>query len=429
MSAAMSTQKKLLDFGANNKIILDAAKYAVFLFCFFSLPFYLMPPGTFVYFVCMVGPGLVYGFGTMLVWMRARGRPGAALTDKDLHISVLKPMCDLDPRLEENLESFANLSAPDQFKVFMCFARESDTGYPVAAEFAKRHPQRFRLIVGSEPGMANPKISQLVHAMKEETKSACNPFVWVSESNVETSQEFMENLAKTYKQANSEGGGQKPTMVHAAIVGVFGSGIGARMERMCLSSEFNPFAEIASFFDKFGCIGKTVFFGRDDIEQVGGLQRFGNVAGEDHLMGEAFYRHGRLICCSMATRNVLGDMPATAFFNRHSRWAVMRRSLQTSAFVIEPLISVMWPAFFCVVGMVPGWCVLMWLVGRGILDFVNHMMLVGPEDIHVLDMLAVPLKEVLLAAAWIRAVFVRTVNWRGHVYTMAENSSLTKKTN
>eukprot|EP00930_Biecheleria_cincta_P055485 TRINITY_DN41802_c0_g1_i1.p1 TRINITY_DN41802_c0_g1~~TRINITY_DN41802_c0_g1_i1.p1 ORF type:complete len:465 (-),score=62.70 TRINITY_DN41802_c0_g1_i1:136-1464(-) len=417
------------EVGVNNIFFLDLLKWAAFAIFFYVPTYYLMDLNTFIYFAALAMPGFFFAFATSLVWKRARRIPAVEampVTAKDLHISVLKPMCDLDPRLRENLESFANLSAPDEFQVFMCLARESDSGYPVAAEFAKRYPKRFKLVVGSEPDLGNPKISQVVHAMEKETKLSCNPFLWISESNVEASQEFMEHLVKTWKHANVEN--RTPTLVHAPLVGVYGNGIAARMERMCLSSEFNPLAEVAYYFDKFGVIGKTYFLHRDDVEQIGGLRRFGNFLGEDHLIGEAFYRSGRLVCCNLATRNVLGDMSIWSFFSRHARWAVMRRALQTGPFVLEPLINVLWPAVFVLARLIPSWCLIIYFIIRSTLDFVNYVLLVPEEDVHFLDILAVPLKEILIAAAWIRACFVRIVHWRGgQIITVGPESTIVHK--
>ena len=88
----------------------------------------------------------------------------------------------------------------------------------------------------------NMKVSQLLYAMRKEAATSCNPYIWISETNVETCQEFMENLVKTWKQANLAE--RKPTLVHAPLVGVFGTGLGSRMERMHLSSQLNTLHEL-----------------------------------------------------------------------------------------------------------------------------------------------------------------------------------------
>ena len=138
--------------------------------------------------------------GTLLAWWRTRRRPKVMLEPSDFHISVLKPMCGVDPRADENLETFAALDVPTEFRVFLCLARESDPAYPIAARFVKKYPKRFTLVVGLDAGCINPKISQMVNAWP---LSAKNPFMWISESNVETSQAFMENLVGTLKEAKA----------------------------------------------------------------------------------------------------------------------------------------------------------------------------------------------------------------------------------
>jgi hypothetical protein len=325
-------------------------------------------------------------------------------------------MCSLDPRLEENLQSFADLSAPDQFQVFLCLAAETMEAYPLAVKYATAHPHRFKLVVGADASLSNPKMSQLVYALQNEPAVSKNPFIWVSESNVETCQEFMENLAMTWKEANAVD--RKPTLVNAPIVAVYGTGLGARMERMTLSSELNPNSEIALLMGTPGVIGKTQFFHRDDMEKLGGLQQWGNNLCEDQLMGEAFYKAGRLAWCSFATRNVIGELSVSTYRSRHDRWAMMRCNAHPS-FMAEPLISFMVPVSAWLLGLLSTQWIVAFTVFRCVLDWVNHVMMTSSlMEVHVLDMLVVPLKEVLLFYSWCRALLVSNIEWRGSLYRL-----------
>jgi ceramide glucosyltransferase len=349
---------------------------------------------------------LITLIGTFFAWLRARRTVDCELTDGDLRITVMKPMSGNDPRLEENLESFARLRCPPEFEVLLCLGSERDAAFPIAQAFATRHPHRFRVVCGAAPHLGNAKIAQLVSAWS----TAKNPFIWVSESNVETTQAFMEALARTWKVANAKG--RVKTLVHAPLVGVHGEGLGAAFERMHLSSLQNPNHEVALLLNLHAVVGKTEFFHRDDMLALGGLQAFGNYLGEDYMMGTAFAKEGVVRCSHVATCNVLGALSVQAWFDRHSRWAVMRKTMVgTPFYVLEPQIHLGWVVVLFAFGLVPAWLLGLLTLARVFIDGANYAMQ-AREWPRPGDLLVVPLKELVVFLAWVSAVFTFHVKWR-----------------
>lgn len=362
-------------------------------------------------------PALAWGFvaslgtlvtlvATFFTWLRSRRVLTTPLNESDLRITVMKPMSGLDPRLEENLETFAALQAPAEFEVLMCLGSSSDGAYPVAKRFVEKYPQRFRLVLGSDARFGNAKMAQLIHAWPE----AKNDFIWVSESNVETSQSFMEELARRWKAGNAKQ--RKKTLVHAPLVGVYGSGVGAALERMHLASLQNPNQELGLLLGMHAIVGKTEFFHRDDMVAIGGLERFGNYLGEDYMMGAAFSKEGQVLCTSIPTRNVLGPLTVSAWFDRHARWAVMRKTMVGGAFfILEPQNTLWFVTLFFAAGVIPAWLWGMLLGARLFIDGVNYSIQTG-ELPRLGDVLLVPFKELLLFLAWLNACFTFHVKWR-----------------
>ena len=357
------------------------------------------------WFVASVG-ALTTLLGTLLAWLRARSSSIDPLNDADLAITVMKPMSGKDPHLEENLESFARLRAPRGFEVLLCLGRESDAAWPIAKDFVRRYPERFRLTVGVTPGFGNAKSAQLISAFPH----AKNQLIWVSESNVDTSQAYLEALASTWKRAQAKG--RVKTLVHAPLVGVGGKGVGAALERMHLASLQNPNHELALLVGLHAVVGKTEFFHRDDLQALGGFQAFGNYLGEDHMMATAFAKEGVVRCIGIPTRNVLGSMTLHAWFDRHARWAVMRKTMVGPAFYfLEPLVHLGVPSVLFLCGLIPGWLLAVLLLVRVFIDGVNYAMQAHALP-RVSDLLLVPLKEAALFLAWVNAVFSVHVKWR-----------------
>lgn len=349
---------------------------------------------------------LVYVFGTMAAAVRVRRRRPVVRRD-ELRISVLKPMGGLDPGLEQNLESFARLEAHDDFEVICSVATEEDAAVPVVRRFIAKYPRRFALVVGANKQLRNQKMAQLSVALPR----ARNELLWISESNVETSQAAMESLLATWRDAQRDG--RRPTLVHAPLVAVGGTGLGARFERMHLAAIQNPIHEVMLVAGMHLVVGKTEFMHRDDLAALGGLEAFGDFLGEDYMMGQAFAKRGIVRCAPEPTRNVLGALSVQAWFERHVRWAVMRKTIVPWSFVtLEPTMLGFSSVVLAAFGLVP-WSLALALVAlKASLDGVNYW-LAARTPPQLLDLLVAPLKELLLAFAWLKALSTFEVTWRG----------------
>lgn len=366
----------------------------------------MLTSGSPVWWIAASAGTVVTLVGTLCAWLRARRRVRGGLLASDLGVTVMKPLSGFDPGLEQNLESFARLAAPPSFQVLLCLRSPHDPAYPLAQRFVDRYPGRFELSLGADTSLGNAKLAQLAAAWPR----AKNELVWVSESNVETSQAFFEALVVTWREVNARG--RVKTLVHAPLVGVGGEGVGAALERMHLSSFQNANHELALALGLHVVVGKTEFFHRDDLADLGGFEAFGNYLGEDHLLGEAFGRAGVVRIIPVATRNVLGPMTVRAWFQRHARWAVMRKTLVAPAFyLLEPLVQLAWPALLWALGVLPLSGLLLLTLARMGIDAVNWRAHAGRWP-ALTDLAVVPLKEALLCAAWVHAVFSSQVRWR-----------------
>src|SRR5689334_19731959 len=105
-------------------------------------------------------------------------------------ISILKPLCGVDDRLVQNLESFGALSYP-HYEVLLGLERLDDPAYPIACRVAARWPERMRIVLQhGAPGL-NPKVNQLITL----ARSARHDVLVVSDSNVAVEPEYLHEIA------------------------------------------------------------------------------------------------------------------------------------------------------------------------------------------------------------------------------------------
>jgi hypothetical protein len=372
----------------------------------------------FMTFVALIS-SFLYLLGTVLSVRRVLKKHDVIVTPQDCAISVLKPMSGLDPNLEGNLETFAQLQAPDSFEVIMCIASESDPCFAVAKKFVTRYPQRFRIVVGSNPKHGNGKMAQLSVGYPH----AKNDFIWISESNVETSQGFMHSLMATWKEINASG--RKPTLVHAPLVAVQGSGLGAALERNHLTSLQNSSHETSLLFLGVpAVIGKAEFFHREDFALVGGIDAFGNYLGEDHMMGRAFSKIGEVRAARVATRNVIGAMRIKDWFARHARWTVMRKTLEPVGFhTVELFIYSAIPVTLALFNVINPKFAVGIIALRAVLDTVIYWAHARQAP-RVSDILVGPIKETLLVVMWLYAATTLHVKWRDKAIRIGRNTEV-----
>ncbi len=344
--------------------------------------------------------------------VRRLGSSGASLTRDELVISALKPMRGLDPSLESNLESFARLDVPDAFEVLLLLDDVRDEALPLAEKMAKRYPKRFRVIVGTSPGMTNPKVASLCHALP----FAKNSLIWVTDSNVETSDEHLRAQMLEWKGIQAKG--RRPTLIHAPIAAVGGSGLGARLERLQLATYNTVNAETTLAAGIDAVVGKSLFLHRDDLKAVGGLEAFAAASGEDFLMGRAFHQVGVVRSARRTTRQVLGEHLTLAdFWKRQARWAKVRHRMTPLAFMLLEPFSYFGTAFLWMsLGLLP------WQVVAGVMGVKmagdSVLMLAIAGEVRLLDVVVLPLKEAVLLLVWASTFFTREVTWRGRRLTV-----------
>jgi ceramide glucosyltransferase len=347
---------------------------------------------------------LVFTGSVVAALVRRYRRAPPFATSPMLRVTALKPLRGVDPGLEANLESFAAISLPVELEVLLLVDRDDDAALPVAKAVAARHPTRVRVLVGTDPSASNPKVGSLLFGLR----SATHPILWVTDSNVLTSDAHVRSQLETWAAASAKG---KPTLIHAPLAAIEGSGLGAAFERAHLASYNNLSAETTLVAGVHAVVGKSLVMTREDLDAVGGLSAFAHISGEDFEMGRAFEKVGTVRSSQRATRQVLGTFTASDFYKRQMRWATIRKRMTLFTYaVLEP---------FTYFALLPLWAALGWLrwelvAGLFAFKMLADAALIGAfGELRLRDVALIPLKDVVVFAAWVGAFFQTTVSWRG----------------
>jgi ceramide glucosyltransferase len=324
-------------------------------------------------------------------------------------VTIYKPLAGVDDDLAANLASLADLDYPS-FEVIFGVAAASDPALPVARSFVREHPEIAARIVITDPEAAiNPKVAQLVCM----DRHATGEVVVISDSNVRLSPHYLWTLVR---ELTVPGTGMATTLFA-------GSGertIGAALENLQLGTVTTPgIAVFALLSNRPFTVGKSMAIWRRDLARVGGFGRVGDVLAEDYVLGRLFFSEGLGVRTSyhvVENRNVDCSMRRT--FERHARWAKMRRALAPAAFAMEPFASPLAIATLSAL-LAPSATTVTLLVVAAMVQTAFAML-----DLRVLRGRALawywaPLEIVrtyLVLACWLAAACSRRITWRGNPF-------------
>lgn len=333
-------------------------------------------------------------------------------------ISVLKPLAGADVDLLENLRSFARQEYPN-FELLFGIQRANDPAIQVVEQLKSEFPNVAISIVHTENSQSgyNPKVNNLLgiipHARFEH--------MVISDSNVLVAPDY---LASNIRYFESPVVGIVTNLIRAKG----GESVGSLLESLHMNTFVMGSVSLADeVADQTVVIGKSIFFRRTQMNQLGGLQRFANYLAEDYLMGRAYAKAGyEVILSGYTIDTVTNRWSMEQFTGRHTRWAQLRWNINKPAYVTELLTNC---SFWSVVlllasGFSPAATAgLLTVWGAKILgDMVQNRMLGRPLPSYYF--LASPVKDILIAAIFPRPILSSKTNWRGTTLKVKKDSLL-----
>ena len=323
-------------------------------------------------------------------------------------ISILKPLCGRDDALLLNLASFASLDYPE-YEVLLGVRSACDAAMPVARAAERRWPGRFRVVIQrGEPGL-NPKVNQLVTLERE----ARYDVLVVSDSNVRTGPDYLTGIAALLED---EGVG----LVTHPIAGRGERRLGSILDHLHLMGSIAPGVVAAKcLFGRDFVVGKSMALRRSDLDALGGFERVKDVLAED-------WRLGVLVSSALGKRVAVAHVPVEdvsarrtlgEFARRYARWSVLQRQAvgrlaHAAQIVLNPVLLAVLAAladprrdaFLALLGA----CAL-----RAALDAACAAEL-RPGGLSPQQVALVPLKDLVVGAAWLWGLVRRDVAWRGN---------------
>jgi len=321
-------------------------------------------------------------------------------------VSIIKPLAGLDARLEENLESFFRLDYPS-YEIVFSFASSTDPAFAVARRVADRHPTIRSVFVvdGREPGR-NSKVNRLVSGLRV----ARNRLYLFSDGDVRAAGDFLSRAVSAFSD---------PTvgLVSHLFCGSGTTSLGSRLEGLYLEGVLRPGTVAITRILRRPCVvGKAILVSRRALHAIGGLTPLRDHLAEDFLLGRLVAGAGyRVVLSAHEIQTELGSKSLRSVWDRHRRWAILRRRLGGFSYAAEALAS---PAAFVAGAVISSGgspavsaaALALWLVRIG-LEAGGWRR--GTEAPKAADLLLLPLRDLAVAALFWAGLTGSETRWRG----------------
>lgn len=343
------------------------------------------------------------------------GRFTKSVFSRRRRVSILKPVCGVDDELEANLDSFAAMRGVE-YEVIVSIADPRDPALPIVERVMARYPAvAWKLVIGGDAKLEayNRKVARLIAAMPH----AAGDILLISDSNVRVEPD---DVARTVRAFDDPLVG----CVSNLFTGAGARSFGASIESLHLLSFVVPGAVIAATANIPCVVGKSMAIRRDVLAAIGGFEAFVRVLAEDQAIGlavrDAAYDVG---LSPVVVRNVVVKRTLKRALDRQIRWNKIRYAFSKRTYAAEWLLFPF--AFAALSALVhpAAWPLPAAIAALRLLQ-VAILARATNAPLGVLELLLLPLFDLLHFSAQFVPYFDDRVTWRGHATRLGPKTVL-----
>ncbi|WP_020423631.1 bacteriohopanetetrol glucosamine biosynthesis glycosyltransferase HpnI [Cupriavidus sp. WS] len=333
----------------------------------------------------------------------ARHRSCAAPADAGPKpVSVLKPLCGADPNLYDNLAGLCRQRHP-AFQLVFGVRAASDPAIAVVERLRAEFPAcDIALVVCPLVHGSNLKVSNLINLLPR----ARHPWLVVADSDIAADPDY---LARVTAPLADPAVGVVTCLYRGRPVGGLWPALGAQF----IDDWFAPSARVAhACGSRRFSFGATIALRREVLDAVGGFAALSDRLADDFWLGELTRQRGlRTVLSEVEVSTDVTETHLAALWSHELRWLRTIRSINPSGFAFI-FITFTWPMLALAAWLAPQPPVLaVALAGIG-----ARSLLAGSLGAA----LRAPLRDVLLLAEWVAALFGDQVRWRGQMLSIRD---------
>jgi ceramide glucosyltransferase len=332
-------------------------------------------------------------------------------------VTILKPLCGVEPDLEANLASFCVQSYPGPVQIVLGVSTAADPAAAVARRLITRYPDvDIELVVGAHTHGANRKIANLIN-MASRTR---HDVIVLSDSDIKVDRAYLRQVVAALDKPGIG-------LVTCLYRGTSDSTLWSRLAAMAVNHHFLPNVLVGL---RLGlarpCFGSTIALRKETLDRIGGFGRFVNQLADDYAIGKAIRDLGLQVAIPpMIVDHVCSEQTLRGLARHELRWARTIRLIDPAghagSIVTHPLPFALAAA---ALGGLSG-------TGLGIIVLALVCRALGPVQIERMrgtggsSLWLTPLRDLLSFAILLTSFLPGPVTWRGQRFAVRADGTLT----
>jgi ceramide glucosyltransferase len=326
-------------------------------------------------------------------------------------ITVLRPMCGIEPKLEEALVSCFTMDYPD-YQIVFGIQDPKDPALAVLERVRARYPERdVAVVLDSTPHGQNRKVANLINMLP----SAKHEILVISDSDIHAPGDYLDSLVVELQKPGTG-------MVCSLYAGMVpSSNLFQRLGAMQITHSFLPGVLMSRQMGRQDCLGSTVMITKQILARTGGLGSLSDLLAEDNALGRKVVELGLDIRLSyVVAPATVPETNLQDLWRHETRWTRTIRGLAPYALAASTL---QYPLFWALLAILcsgaTGWSVFLFLLcwlsralaAGGIEALLRPRMrgMLQPAPVW-----AYPLRDILSVTEIVATYGIDNVVWRGH---------------
>ena len=324
-------------------------------------------------------------------------------------VTLLRPVCGLDPFDAETLESSFLQDYPD-YEVIFCAQDAQDPAVALLRDLIAQYPGvKAQVLTGDDPVTGNPKLNNLWKGWN----AASSDWICMTDANLLMPRDYLSTIVAAW--------GAGTGLVSSPPLGIRPQGWGGHLECAVLNANQARLQFAADSLGDGYAQGKTMFFNRALVDRTGGFVALGEFLAEDATATKMIRSIGLHVSLTpLPYAQPIGRRSLREVWDRHLRWSRVRRDAFPGLFAAEILNGTAMPALFVLLAVGP-----VATLGYLALWYLAEIYLIrragwpgGWRDLAVL-----PLRDAMLPALWLATFLRRGFEWRGTTMTRRETGA------
>ena len=266
-------------------------------------------------FLLLAVVGCVYGLTSAWLGGRFAAKPAPRLPEGAARpsVTILKPLCGLEPNLYQNLETFCRQDYPGPVQVVFGVQNAADPAIGVVERLREAHPDlRIDLVIDARQHGSNRKVSNLIN-MAEHVAHAV---IVLADSDMVVAPDYLERVVAELSQPGVTG----VTCLYHGVPA--NRGVYAHLSALAIDVQFLPNVLMGTGLGLAKpCFGSTIAFTAESLGRIGGFQRIRNDLADDYELGEALRGlGGRIAIPNFSIGHTCVDTEIPGLWRHELRW-------------------------------------------------------------------------------------------------------------